>query len=107
MRKSGRPDLRGREGNSRDSVLDFEHRRCVTASILRRLSRTAVFHRSGETSLFRRNRMARLALALLALCLAASTASAQDKWPTKPIRVVVPFPAGSFADITLRIMQQK
>ena len=51
--------------------------------------------------------MPRLALALLALCLAAGTASAQDKWPTKPIRVVVPFPPGSFADITMRIMQQK
>jgi tripartite-type tricarboxylate transporter receptor subunit TctC len=51
--------------------------------------------------------MPRLALALLALCLAAGTASAQDKWPVKPIRIVVPFPPGSFADITMRIMQQK
>jgi tripartite-type tricarboxylate transporter receptor subunit TctC len=51
--------------------------------------------------------MPRLALALLALCLAAGTASAQDNWPTKPIRIVVPFPPGSFADITMRIMQQK
>src|SRR5262249_59026259 len=51
--------------------------------------------------------MPRLALALLALCLAAGTASAQDKWPTKPVRVVVPFPPGSFADITMRILQQK
>jgi tripartite-type tricarboxylate transporter receptor subunit TctC len=51
--------------------------------------------------------MVRLALALLALCLAAGNAPAQDKWPTKPIRVVVPFPPGSFADITMRIMQQK
>src|SRR5215831_12645799 len=51
--------------------------------------------------------MPRLALALLALCLAAGTASAQDKWPAKPIRFVVPFPPGSFADITIRIMQQK
>jgi tripartite-type tricarboxylate transporter receptor subunit TctC len=51
--------------------------------------------------------MPRLGLALLALCLAAGTASAQGSWPTKPIRVVVPFPPGSFADITMRIMQQK
>jgi tripartite-type tricarboxylate transporter receptor subunit TctC len=51
--------------------------------------------------------MPRLALALLALCLAAGTAGAQDKWPTKPVRIVVPFPPGSFADITMRIMQQK
>ena len=52
--------------------------------------------------------MSRLALALLALCLgAAGTASAQDNWPTKPIRFIIPFPPGSFADITMRIMQQK
>jgi tripartite-type tricarboxylate transporter receptor subunit TctC len=51
--------------------------------------------------------MHRLALALLALCLAASDASAQVNWPTKPVRFVIPFPAGSFADITIRILQQK
>ncbi len=51
--------------------------------------------------------MARLVLALLALCFAAGTASAQDNWPSKPIRFVIPFPPGSFADITMRIMQQK
>src|SRR5262249_27548894 len=50
--------------------------------------------------------MPRLALALLALCLAAGTASAQDKWPTKPIRLVVPVPTGSFAAITMPIMPQ-
>ena len=51
--------------------------------------------------------MPRLVLALLALCLAAGTASAQGNWPSKPIRFVIPFPPGSFADITMRIMQQK
>src|SRR5215467_59572 len=51
--------------------------------------------------------MPRLLLALLALCLAATTASAQSDWPTKPVRFVIPFPAGSFADITMRIIQQK
>src|ERR1700756_422652 len=51
--------------------------------------------------------MPRLGLALLALCLAAGTAAAQDKRATKPIRFVIPFPPGSFADITMRIMQQK
>ena len=45
--------------------------------------------------------MFRLALALLALCLAASNAAAQADWPTKPVRFVIPFPGGSFAD-TLR-----
>ncbi len=51
--------------------------------------------------------MHRLFLALLALCLAAGDASAQANWPTKPVRFVIPFPAGSFADITIRILQQK
>src|ERR1051326_3345987 len=52
--------------------------------------------------------MARLALALLALCPAAGAAPtwAAD-WPTKPIHFIIPFPPGSFADITMRIMQQK
>src|SRR3979409_2767404 len=51
----------------------------------------------------------RFMIALLALGLCAGTASAQTdaNWPTKPIRFVVPFPAGSFADIALRILQQK
>ena len=51
--------------------------------------------------------MPRLVLALLALCLAAGGAAAQGSWPTKPIRFLIPFPPGSFADITMRIMQQK
>jgi tripartite-type tricarboxylate transporter receptor subunit TctC len=53
--------------------------------------------------------MKRFAFALLAFGLCAGTASAQNdaNWPTKPIRFVVPFPAGSFADIALRILQQK
>jgi len=53
--------------------------------------------------------MNRFMIALLALGLCAGTASAQTdaNWPTKPIRFVVPFPAGSFADIALRILQHK
>jgi tripartite-type tricarboxylate transporter receptor subunit TctC len=53
--------------------------------------------------------MKRFALALLALGLCAGAASAQNdaNWPDKPIRFVVPFPAGSFADIALRILQPK
>jgi len=52
--------------------------------------------------------MHRLALVLLALGLAMPGAAAQGdaNWPDKPIRVVVPFPAGSLTDITMRILQQ-
>ena len=41
------------------------------------------------------------ALALFALC-----AQAQD-WPTKPVRIIVPFPAGGSADLMPRIVAEK
>src|SRR5262249_21030593 len=53
------------------------------------------------------NSAMRLLALALAVTLAAASASAQSDWPDKPIRVVVPFPAGSYADITTRILQQK
>ena len=34
----------------------------------------------------------------LALCLLAGWASAQAAWPSHPVRVVVPFPAGQTTD---------
>jgi tripartite-type tricarboxylate transporter receptor subunit TctC len=52
--------------------------------------------------------MRRFALALIAVCLAAGGAPVRAAdWPTKPVHFIVPFPPGSFADITIRIMQQK
>jgi len=52
--------------------------------------------------------MKRLSLALLVL-LAASPALAQSEanWPERPVRIVVPFPAGSSTDIISRIAAQK
>lgn len=44
------------------------------------------------------------ALALLAVVPAVM---AQDKWPAKPIRIVVPFPAGGTSDVLARILGQK
>ncbi len=43
----------------------------------------------------------------IALILTAVAASAQTSYPEKPVRVVAPFPAGSGADISARIVTQK
>ena len=51
--------------------------------------------------------MRRFALALIAICLAAGGGVRAADWPTKPVHVIVPFPPGSFADITIRLLQQK
>lgn len=46
--------------------------------------------------------------AVLALCVAAGAAWCEPaNWPERPIRFVIPFPAGSVADITLRILQPR
>jgi tripartite-type tricarboxylate transporter receptor subunit TctC len=54
--------------------------------------------------------MIRILAIVTASLLAAAAASAQTgdtAWPDRPIRLVVPFPAGSSADIVGRIVGQK
>ena len=48
----------------------------------------------------------RLIIALTMVCSAALAAQAQE-YPTKPIRMVVPYPAGGVADVTARIIGQR
>ena len=50
--------------------------------------------------------MIRIALTLMAL-VAASPSFAQSSYPEKPVRLIVPFPAGSATDIVSRLMAQK
>ncbi len=48
----------------------------------------------------------RLTLTLLLAALPSTAFPAQaDPWPTRPVRIVAPFPAGSTVDATLRLMQ--
>ena len=49
----------------------------------------------------------RLTVAACALSLAAGAAATQDKFPTKPIRMLVPFSAGSATDFFARAIGQK
>jgi tripartite-type tricarboxylate transporter receptor subunit TctC len=49
----------------------------------------------------------RIALAGLGAALVAPWLRAQGSWPTKPLRIVVPFGAGGVADLTARAVGQK
>ena len=46
-------------------------------------------------------------LAHLLIALAAFSAAAQDTYPNKPVRIIVPFPAGGVADLLPRLVGEK
>lgn len=52
--------------------------------------------------------MLRVMLALLLICLSVGSAQAvEPDWPNKPIRFIVPFPAGAITDLVARIVAGK
>jgi len=51
--------------------------------------------------------MTRLVLALVAMVAITSSAQAQDAWPSKPIRLIAPFPPASTSDVIGRVFGQK
>ena len=53
-------------------------------------------------------RLASIMLAAALLAASAAVAQASDtEWPQRPIRLIVPFPAGASTDIIARIVGQK
>jgi tripartite-type tricarboxylate transporter receptor subunit TctC len=48
-----------------------------------------------------------MTIAMLGLLLAAAGAQAQQNYPTRPIRMIVPFPAGGQTDLVARIVTQR
>jgi tripartite-type tricarboxylate transporter receptor subunit TctC len=52
-------------------------------------------------------RLLSIALASAAIATSAIAEAVADEWPERPLRLVVPFPAGSSTDIIARIVAQK
>jgi tripartite-type tricarboxylate transporter receptor subunit TctC len=48
----------------------------------------------------------RRAFAASMLALASGLAAAQPSWPARPIRIIVPFPAGGQTDVAARVIGQ-
>lgn len=51
--------------------------------------------------------VAAAALGILATTMAAPAAAQNAGWPNKPIRMIVPFPAGSFTDTVARVLSER
>lgn len=55
----------------------------------------------------RRRALLSMGAFVVALFLPLAAAHAQENWPAKPVRIVVPYPPGGASDITARMLAQK
>ena len=55
----------------------------------------------------RRNVVSRLGKAAAALALACSAGMALADWPERPLRIVVPYPAGGLTDVVTRVISDE
>ncbi|MEO6928653.1 MAG: tripartite tricarboxylate transporter substrate-binding protein, partial [Casimicrobiaceae bacterium] len=53
------------------------------------------------------SRLQTMALAAMACALVATSVAAQDAWPSRPIKLVVPFPAGGQLDVVSRLVAER
>ena len=51
--------------------------------------------------------LAKFTAAAITLCLLAGAAAAQEKWPSRPVTVIVPFAAGGNTDVMARIFSEQ
>src|SRR5689334_11692523 len=50
---------------------------------------------------------AMLRFAIIALCILSSAAASAEQWPSRPVRLIVPYPAGGGTDIVARVLARK
>ena len=78
---------------------------CPRPALHARGAHAVVMPSAGRTTT-RLNRSAATRVALLCAATLAGPAAAQS-YPTRPVRVIVPFPAGGSTDIVSRVVSQK
>ena len=53
-----------------------------------------------------KSRIERITAVLAVFCFAIGASAFAQQWPAKPLRIIVPFPAGQTADIVTRLFTE-